>query len=46
MKYPKTSLENKRVICPKCEKTFSDRSGFRYHWRKHHNEKTNINKNI
>jgi hypothetical protein len=38
MKYPKTKVVNKRVLCPECNKDFSDRSGFRYHWKQQHLE--------
>jgi predicted phosphodiesterase len=33
--YPKTEVVNGRHQCPECPKDFSDRSGFRYHWRKY-----------
>jgi len=38
MSYPKTKVEKGRVFCPECDKDFSDRSGFRYHWKKEHVE--------
>lgn len=34
--YPKTKEVNGRIVCPQCDKDFSDRSGFRYHWRTKH----------
>ena len=34
--YPKTKEANGRIICPECSKDFSDRSGFRYHWKTTH----------
>ena len=34
--YPNTKEVNGRVMCPECNKDFSDRSGFRYHWRTTH----------
>jgi len=46
MTYPKTKEENGRISCPECSKTFSDRSGFRYHWRKHNKVETNSIKEI
>ena len=36
MKYPKPKVENGRVICPICSEDYADKSGYRYHYKKHH----------
>jgi hypothetical protein len=40
--YPKTEEKNGRHLCPECGKDFSDRSGFRYHWKKEHETKETV----
>ena len=36
MKYPKPNIESGRVLCPICKKDYADKSGYRYHYKKHH----------
>jgi hypothetical protein len=36
MKYPKPILRNGLIICPECEKEYTTKPGYRYHYRKEH----------